>query len=184
MSPRFTRVASLFTTKPELCKPMKAMKRPIPPPMAYRKLSGIAFTMASRTLVSVSKINMRPSISTAVSANCHVYPIIPQMVNTKKAFKPIPGARPYGSLAQNAITRQPTIAASAVAVKTAPSGMSPENMLGFTAKIYDMVRKVVIPAIISVRGVVSLGFRPNSFFNMIWTKFSFSSYFIGNDVFF
>jgi hypothetical protein len=46
--------------------------------------------------------------------------------------------------------------AKAVAVKTAPAGMpsSRLNIPGFTARMYDMVRKVVIPARISVRRLV------------------------------
>ena len=45
------------------------------------------------------------------------------------------------------------MAASAVAVNTAPFGMPSMllNMLGLTARIYAIVRKVVIPATISVR---------------------------------
>ena len=38
-------------------------------------------------------------MNTAVKANCQEYPITPQMVNAKKAFKPIPGACAIGSLA-------------------------------------------------------------------------------------
>ena len=144
------------------------MKRPIPAPIALRKLNGIAFTMASRTLVRVSKMNTSPSMSTAVRANCHEYPIPRQTVYTKKALRPIPGASPNGSFPMNAIARQPTIAAIAVEVKTAPPGM-PSSWLkrdGLTARMYDIVRKVVIPATISLRIVVCDGLNPKSLVNI------------------
>ena len=71
MSPRVTSVESLATTTPALSKPMKAINRPIPAPMALRRLRGMAFTIASRTLVTVSRINTNPSSRIAVRANCH-----------------------------------------------------------------------------------------------------------------
>ena len=89
-------------------------------------------------------------------------------VNTKKALSPIPGARPNGNLAHSDITSVPVMEASAVAVNTAPAGMpsSRLNILGFTARMYDMVRKVVIPASISVRSVVTDGSNPKIFFSI------------------
>jgi len=91
-------------------------------------------------------------------------------VYTKKAFSPIPGAKPKGNLPQKAIARQPMMAAKDVDVNTAPTGMpsSMPNMAGFTARIYDMVRNVVIPAITSVRTVVFSGSKPNNFFNIVF----------------
>ena len=71
MSPRVTSVESLATTTPALSKPMKAINRPIPALMALRRLRGMAFTIASRTLVTVSRINTNPSSRIAVRANCH-----------------------------------------------------------------------------------------------------------------
>lgn len=65
------------------------------------------------------------------------------------------------------ITRQPTIAARAVAVNTAlvgiPCDSNAEKMLGLTARMYAMVRNVVIPAMISVRTECFAGFSPNVF---------------------
>ena len=54
-------------------------------------------------------------------------------VYTKKALRPIPGARPKGSLPKKAIAMVPTIAAKAVEVNTAPAGIpsSSLNMAGF-----------------------------------------------------
>ena len=65
-------------------------------------------------------------------------------------------ARPNGSLPIKAIARHPTIAANAVDVNTEPIGIpsSSPNIVGLTARIYDIVRNVVIPATISVRIVV------------------------------
>lgn len=80
----------------------------------------------------------------------------------------MPGARPKGSLPQNAIAKQPIIAARAVEVKTAPPGISNLlNMSGLTARIYDMVRKMVIPAIISVRTLCEARSNPKSFLSIM-----------------
>ena len=122
---------------PAFCRPMKAMNRPMPAPIACFRVSGIAFRIHERTLVSVRIMNMIPSRKTAVSANCHVLPMVRQTVNTKKAFRPIPGASAKGFLARKAITRVPMRAASAVAVKTEPRGIpsSALKMFGLTARM-------------------------------------------------
>ena len=80
----------------------------------------------------------------------------------------MPGAKPKGSLAPKAMTKVPTIDASAVAVKAAPMGIPSRfpNMAGLTAKIYDIVKKVVIPATISTRTDVSFELNPNNFVNI------------------
>ena len=110
---------------------------------------------------------MIPSMRIAVRANCQLYPIPIHTVYTKKAFRPIPGARPNGSFAHTAITNVPIMAANAVEVKTAPAGMSSSlNIAGLMARMYDIVRNVVMPAIISVRMVVLAGSNPKSFLSM------------------
>jgi hypothetical protein len=78
------------------------------------------------------------------------------------------GARPKGNLPQNAIHIVPAMAANAVDVNMAPAGMPSSllNIAGFTARMYDIVRKMVIPARISVRIVVSFGLKPNSFVSL------------------
>ena len=57
------------------------------------------------------------------------------------------------------------MAARAVAVKTAEVGIpfsaSAEKMLGLTARMYAIVRKVVTPAMISVRTLLTEGSNPN-----------------------
>ena len=82
------------------------------------------------------RINKRPSIKTAVKANCHEQPIPNTTVYVKKAFNPIPDARATGKLAKNAIHKLATAAEIAVAVNTGPNPipLSP-SIPGFTAKM-------------------------------------------------
>ena len=57
-------------------------------------------------------------------------------VNAKYAFRPIPGARAKGSLAQNAMTIQPTNAARAVANRASLNGMPVADSIdGFTRRM-------------------------------------------------
>ena len=63
----------------------------------------------------------------------------------------MPGARPNGMFAKNAMNRQPRQDASAVATKTPAASMPATDRIdGLTARMYAMVMKVVIPAMISV----------------------------------
>lgn len=56
----------------------------------------------------------------------------------------------------------------AVEVNTAPAGMlSSLNIAGLMARMYDIVRNVVIPARISVRTVVLAGLNPNYFLSIV-----------------
>ena len=71
-SPRPTRVAGLSTMMPQFLRPMKAMKRPMPALIAFFISEGIAFTMSSRTLVSVRSMKISPSMRMAVRANCQL----------------------------------------------------------------------------------------------------------------
>ena len=66
-----TRVA-LSTTILAFCKPMNAMKSPIPADTACFRFIGMALKMASRTLVSDSRMKITPSTKTAANAICHV----------------------------------------------------------------------------------------------------------------
>ena len=92
-------------------------------------------------------------------------------VKAKKAFNPIPGAKAKGNFAQIAITNVAKNAAKAVAVNTAPRSIdAAERISGFTARIYDIVKKVVTPAMISVFTFITLGSNPKSFFNIIFIK--------------
>ena len=110
-------------------------------------------------------------MSIAVSANCHEYPMVRHTVNTKKALSPMPGASPKGFLAYIAIISVPIMAARAVEVNTAfvtmPLEARTEKMLGLTARMYAIVRKVVIPAITSVLMLCFAGSKPKSFSNIV-----------------
>ena len=62
--------------------------------------------------------------------------------------------------------------ASAVAIKTACASMpDAERMLGFTARMYAMVMKVVIPATTSVRTVVLFSLSLKNFSNISTSLF-------------
>ena len=71
MLPMVTNVAVFSTMMPAFFSPMKAMKSPMPAPIARLIDAGIASTMSVRMLVSVSTTKMKPSMRIAVSANCH-----------------------------------------------------------------------------------------------------------------
>ena len=71
MSPMLTKVAALSTMMPAFFSPMKAMKSPIPAPMARFSVAGMASTMSVRIFVAVMRMKRMPSMRMAVSANCH-----------------------------------------------------------------------------------------------------------------
>ena len=66
-----TRVA-LSTTILAFCRPMKAIKSPIPADTACFRFMGMALKIASRTLVRDSAMKIRPSTNTAARAICQV----------------------------------------------------------------------------------------------------------------
>ena len=72
ISPRPTSVESLCTMIPAFCIPMKAMNRPIPAPMDFLRVPGMALSSQLRILVTVRMMNRIPSSRTAVRANCQV----------------------------------------------------------------------------------------------------------------
>ena len=72
MSPRLTRVASLLTMMPAFCIPMNAMNRPIPAPIAFLSVPGMAPRSHPRRPVMDMIMKINPSMSTAVSANCQL----------------------------------------------------------------------------------------------------------------
>ena len=69
--PMLTKVASLETMMPAFLRPMKAMKSPMPAPMARFSVAGMASTMSVRIFVTVMRMKRMPSMRMAVSANCH-----------------------------------------------------------------------------------------------------------------
>lgn len=164
MFPIFTRVDSSFIIRPAFCIPTNVMKSPIPILMDCFMTAGMAFTIDSRRLLTVSSSSMIPSIRIAVRANCHECPVPRHIVNTKKALGPMPGAIPKGFFARKAISNVLIMATDAVAVNTEPFGIPSrlENRLGLTARIYDIVRNDVRPANISVVMSVDDGSKPNN----------------------
>ena len=58
------------THRPEFCRPMNAMNRPMPTETPFLSVSGMALKIASRTLVSDRTMKIRPSMNTASSATC------------------------------------------------------------------------------------------------------------------
>ena len=168
MSPSFIRVALSSITIPDFCKPTKAMNKPIPMVRACCMDLGMELTIASRKLVIVRSIIIRPSTNTAVRARRQSTPSPRHIANTKKVLDPIPGATPKGSFATIAISREPRTAISAVVVNTAPRGIPSRdaNSCGLTASMYDIVRKEVIPANTSVRTLFCAGSNPKSLFSI------------------
>ena len=121
---------------PAFVKPIKQINKPIPTATAFLNVAGIDLIIASRTPNTERRIKTRPSIKTAVKANCHEQPIPKHTVYVKNAFSPIPGARATGKLAINAIAKVAIADAIAVAVKTPPKGIPvSDNIPGFTARM-------------------------------------------------
>ena len=114
------------------------MKRPIPTATAFFIPAGIAVIIFSRIPNKERMMKIRPSIKTAVRANCHEQPIPKHTVYVKKALSPIPGAKATGRLAQKAITKVATAEAIAVAVNTEPKSIPlpiEPSIPGFTARM-------------------------------------------------
>ena len=65
----------MATTKPPWCKPMKAIKRPIPAERANFRSDGIASMMISRSLKIVIKTKMIEATKTPAKAVCQLIPI-------------------------------------------------------------------------------------------------------------
>ena len=79
----------------------------------------------------------------------------------------MPGASANGILAHRAIHIVPMMAARAVVVKMAPLSIPvAESMAGLTARIYDMARNEVIPAMISVEMFIFDWSKPTHFFHI------------------
>ena len=76
------------------------------------------------------------------------------IVKVKKALMPMPGATANGSFAYKPISNVITMQTRTVAVNTPLKAMpvpGVERMAGFTIRMYDIVKNVVMPAIASVR---------------------------------
>ena len=122
--------------KPTFNKPKYATNTPIPPPIAFCKLWGIDLTICFLILVTVITILITPQINTIDSACCQLKPKVKHTVYTKKAFRPIPGAWAYGTLATKPITKVPMILEIMVAKNTAPHSIPDwDKIAGLTAII-------------------------------------------------
>ena len=79
----------------------------------------------------------------------------------------MPGASANGILAHRAMHMVPMMAAKAVVVKTAPLSIPvADSTAGLTAKMYDMARKEVMPAMIPVEIFILDGSKPTHFFHI------------------
>ncbi len=87
-----------WTTRPAFTRPMKAMNRPIPMPMARLRSIGMAFSTASRNPVSTSPVMTRPSTTMTPMACGQVRPSAPTRVKATNAFRPSPAASANGYL--------------------------------------------------------------------------------------
>lgn len=117
-SPSDTSVASSVTTRPALRSPRKARKQPTPAMMATFRLSGIATTIACRTPMTLSTTKRIPEMNTAPSAVRQSIPMPSTTVKEKKALSPMPGAWAKGYRATSPMSRQPTLAATAVVISS------------------------------------------------------------------
>lgn len=150
-SPSATNVDELATTIPAFFKPIKAINKPIPELTANFKFVGIALITNSLNPVADIIKNIIPDANTPDNAVCHGISIPMQTLYVKKAFNPTPGANAIGNLANIPIINVPTAAATAVATKTLSFGIpASAKTLGIKNKAYDIVKNVVIPAIVSV----------------------------------
>ncbi len=134
-SPRPTSVIGAGRMKPPSFRPMVAMNRPIPTPIARFRLSGIAFMTASRRPVSTSARMMRPSTKMTDMPTCHGTFACwkPMSENVTTAFRPMPDASANGRLAMSPMQTHMSAAPSAVAVAAPPKGTpAAERMPGLT----------------------------------------------------
>ena len=109
---------SVRVTMPAFTKPIRAMNRPIPIPMARFRSSGIAFMIATRRPVRTRIEITTPSITITPIACGHVSPSAPTSVKATKAFSPRPAAIANGYFAQTPMAMVITPATSAVTVST------------------------------------------------------------------
>ncbi len=81
--PRPTSTASLLTTSPRFCRPMKVMKSPIPTLAASRRFRGMDSMIRSRTPTQVRTRKSTPERKTTPSAVCQGTPCPRQRLKAK-----------------------------------------------------------------------------------------------------
>ena len=112
--------------------------------------------------------NSKPLINTSNIALPYEYakPKEPAIIPPIIALNPIPGASTSGELAIKDISKLAIKDPIAVAINTDEnlgSEVPLKIVFGLTIKIYDIAKKVVIPAIISMLTFVFLSFNLNNF---------------------
>ena len=95
-SPSCTNVAGLSTISPAFLRPIKAMNKPMPHCTPILSDGGIDSAIFVRTPVNDSIRKRIPFQKTIPNAASHGISRPRQMVNAKKAFKPMPGANAIG----------------------------------------------------------------------------------------
>ena len=95
-SPSCTKVAGLSTISPAFLRPIKAMNKPMPHCTPILREGGIDSAILVRTPVRERSKKRMPFHKTIPSAASHGISRPRQMVNAKKAFKPMPGANAIG----------------------------------------------------------------------------------------
>ena len=144
-------VDSLATMMPPPLRPMNAMNKPMPMPIAWRKLTGIASMTALRkpqatririTIPSRKTMAIATRQSTAAPPRQSVYATI--------ALMPMPDASAIGLFAIRPIAMVMIAAPKHVAVSAASNGTpATTSIFGFTAMMYAIARNVVKPPMIS-----------------------------------
>ena len=96
MSPSATSVPGESTTMPLHCRPISAISRPMPTPIACLSESGTAVITRSRRPMPAVTMKMLPAMATAPSAIGHGVPCPTTTVKAKKKLCPIAGATAIG----------------------------------------------------------------------------------------
>ena len=128
-SPRLKKFESLATISPPLFSPIKPTNKPTPEPIATLRFMGMLSNIHLLSGVTLIITNKMPAKKTAPKATSQEYPISITTVNVKKAFRPIPGAKPTGQLAYKPIAKQAKAAAIQVPTKLAPGSIPAADMI-------------------------------------------------------
>ena len=94
--PNVTSVPGASTTIPAHSSPIRAIRRPMPTPMACFSDSGTAVMTRSRKPIPAVRMKIVPAIATAPSATGHGVPPATTTEKAKKKLWPIAGATAIG----------------------------------------------------------------------------------------
>ncbi len=150
--------SGMRVTKPESTRPTRLMKRPMPIAMAFRRPSGTALMTRSRSPVATRIMMAKPASTTMPIASGQV--IRGASWRATIVLTPRPAARPIGTLPITPISRVVRPAVSAVAVtswalpRCVPCmSTALARMIGFSTRMYAIVKKVATPPRSSPSGV-------------------------------